>query len=177
MREFDGYRRVAVVVIPDAPTYEERQKKREEADGKEVPDGAIMDMKGWSGRKQHRQKQLNPSTTTNTLHRETLSPAANFTLPEKGGWVDEVIFAELNEEEAKKVLEGFQKEARAAGVLREREKRERSQSREGPPNKRGREDRRGGREDRRGGRDFGSGSRDRGQSGGGIDWTAAWQMR
>lgn len=47
MREFDGYRRVAVVIVTDEETYLERQKKREEADGKEVPDGAVMDMKGW----------------------------------------------------------------------------------------------------------------------------------
>lgn len=47
LREFDGYRRVAVVVVTDEETYLERQKKREEADGKEVPDGAVMDMKGW----------------------------------------------------------------------------------------------------------------------------------
>lgn len=47
MREFDGYRRLAVVVVTDEETYLERQKKREEADGKEVPDGAVMDMKGW----------------------------------------------------------------------------------------------------------------------------------
>lgn len=46
LREFDGYRRVAVVIVTDDETYRERQKKREEADGKEVPDGAIVDMKG-----------------------------------------------------------------------------------------------------------------------------------
>lgn len=37
---------MAVVIVPDEATYEERQKQREEAEGKEVPDGAIMDMKG-----------------------------------------------------------------------------------------------------------------------------------
>lgn len=46
LREFDGYRRVCVVIVTDEDTYKERQKRREEADGKEVPDGAIMDMKG-----------------------------------------------------------------------------------------------------------------------------------
>ncbi|XP_013145418.1 PREDICTED: heterogeneous nuclear ribonucleoprotein U-like, partial [Papilio polytes] len=35
LREFDGYRRVAVVVVTDEDTYKERQKRREEADGKE----------------------------------------------------------------------------------------------------------------------------------------------
>lgn len=51
MREFDGYRRVAVVVVPEPAVFEERQKKREESDGKEVPDGAVMDMKGWLDRR------------------------------------------------------------------------------------------------------------------------------
>ncbi|KPJ04866.1 Heterogeneous nuclear ribonucleoprotein U-like protein 1 [Papilio xuthus] len=137
LREFDGYRRVAVVIVTDEETYKERHKRREEADGKEVPDGAIVDMK------------------------------ANFTLPEKGAWLDEVIYPELEEEEARKILEGFHKEARAAGVVREREKRERSASRDGhPPHKRARDERRHSRDDRRP-RDFPRDREDRWGGGGG----------
>ncbi|XP_073965765.1 uncharacterized protein [Choristoneura fumiferana] len=46
LREFDGYRRVAVVIVPDQDTYSARQAQREQADGKEIPDGAVVDMKG-----------------------------------------------------------------------------------------------------------------------------------
>lgn len=78
-----------------------------------------------------------------------------------GSWIDEVVFPELNEEECKKVLEGFHKEARAAGVLREREKRDRSEGRDQPPHKRAREDDRKRRDDRRSRDAY---SRDRGES-------------
>ncbi|XP_063630467.1 heterogeneous nuclear ribonucleoprotein U-like protein 1 [Cydia splendana] len=136
LREFDGYRRVAVVVVPDAETFAERSAKREQSDGKEVPDGAIMDMK------------------------------ANFALPEKCSWIDEVIYPELNEEEAKKILEAFHKEAKAAGVVKEREKRDRSSGRDAPPQKRPRSgDRRHGRDDRR--KDFSREREDRWGGGGG----------
>ncbi|XP_041985735.1 heterogeneous nuclear ribonucleoprotein U-like protein 1 [Aricia agestis] len=108
LREFDGYRRVAVVVVTDAETYADRCRRREEADGKEVPDGAIVDMK------------------------------ANFTLPEPSSWLDEVIYAELDAEKAKEVIEVYHQEAAAAGAARERDRRARSDSREGPPAKRAR---------------------------------------
>ncbi|XP_063370373.1 heterogeneous nuclear ribonucleoprotein U-like protein 2 [Cydia amplana] len=143
LREFDGYRRVAVVVVPDADTYAERSAKREQSDGKEVPDGAIMDMK------------------------------ANFALPEKCSWIDELIYPELNEEEAKKILEGFHKEAKAAGVVKEREKRDRSSGRDAPPQKRPRSgDRRHGRDDRR--KDFSREREDRWGGGGGGGGNSRW---
>lgn len=47
LRDFDGYRRIAVAVVADEETYKERCQRREIADGKEVPDPAILDMKGW----------------------------------------------------------------------------------------------------------------------------------
>lgn len=47
MREFNnGYKRTAVVIVPDETTYEERQRLREEKDGKDAPDGAVLEMKG-----------------------------------------------------------------------------------------------------------------------------------
>ncbi|KAL4707086.1 hypothetical protein ACJJTC_011412, partial [Scirpophaga incertulas] len=123
LKDFEGYRRVAIVIVTDDATYRERQRRREEADGKEVPDGAVVDMK------------------------------ANFTLPEKCPWLDEVIYAELGEAEARGIVEAFHKEAKAAGVGKDREKRERSGTRDGPPPKRPRDDRRH-RDDRRGNREF-----------------------
>lgn len=53
-----------------------------------------------------------------------------------GPWLDEVIYAELPEEEAKKVVEGYHQEAAAAGAVREKDKRSRSASRDAPPSKR-----------------------------------------
>lgn len=85
---------------------------------------------------------------------------ANFALPEVGSWIDEAVFPELSEEECKKVVEGFHKEARAAGVLREKEKRDRSEGRDQPPHKRARDDDRKRRDDRRSRDGY---SRDRGQ--------------
>lgn len=134
LREFGGYKRTAVVVVPDETTYETRQKQREQADGKDIPDGAILEMK------------------------------ANFTLPEKCSWVEEVVFTELGEAEAQKVLDQFSKDARAAGE--EREKRDKSAQREtSRPMKKSRFD--SGSE--RGGRDRSrqdGGRRDRNNSGG-----------
>lgn len=46
LREFAGYRRVAVVIVTDEDTLRERASTREAADGKEVPDPAALDMKG-----------------------------------------------------------------------------------------------------------------------------------
>ncbi|CAG9572953.1 unnamed protein product [Danaus chrysippus] len=100
LREFTGYRRIAAVVVVSEDEQKQRAAAREAADGKEVPDAAILDMK------------------------------ANFTLPEKGSFVDEVIYTELNEEEARKVLETYHSEAAAAGALKERDKRARSTSRD-----------------------------------------------
>lgn len=46
LREFDGYRRVAVCVVVADAVQRERSSTREAADGKEVPDPAVLDMKG-----------------------------------------------------------------------------------------------------------------------------------
>lgn len=46
LREFDGYRRVAVCVVVAEDEQRARASTREAADGKEVPDPAVTDMKG-----------------------------------------------------------------------------------------------------------------------------------
>ncbi|CAB3232572.1 unnamed protein product [Arctia plantaginis] len=143
LREFDGYRRVAVAIVTDDETYRDRHKRREEADGKEVPDPAIVDMK------------------------------ANFMLPEKCSWVDEVVFPELGAEAARAVLADYHREARAAGVTRDKDKRERSASQDLPPAKRHRSNDKGRHppNDRRP-RDFQRDREDRwgGGGGGGSRW-------
>lgn len=46
LREFSGYRRIAAVVVVNEEDQRQRAAAREAADGKEVPDAAILDMKG-----------------------------------------------------------------------------------------------------------------------------------
>lgn len=47
MRDFNnGYKRTAVVIVPTEDTFAERQKLRQERDGKDVPDAAVLEMKG-----------------------------------------------------------------------------------------------------------------------------------
>lgn len=47
MREFtENYRRTAVVIVPEEDTFAERQKLREEKDGNDIPDAAVLEMKG-----------------------------------------------------------------------------------------------------------------------------------
>ena len=158
MREFDGYRRVAVVIVTDDETYRDRQKRREEADGKEVPDGAIVDMKGWL----HTALALGPPAPPPPPALTPLSVAANFTLPEKCSWLDDVLYAELGADEARGVVDAYHREAKAAGVVRDKDKRERSATRDQAPAKRHRSnDKRHQRDDRRN-RDFSRG--DRGES-------------
>lgn len=144
------------MIVTDDETYRDRHKRRQEADGKEVPDGAIVEMKGWlPWLPQLGAAPAPPSLPALTL----LSVAANFTLPEKCSWLDSVQYAELGAEAARAVVEGYHREARVAGVLRDKDKRERSATRDAPPAKRHRSnDKRHGRDDRRN-RDFSRGDR------------------
>lgn len=48
MRHFYGFQRKAVVVVPTEEEFKLRTAKREAIEGKDVPDSAVLEMKGWS---------------------------------------------------------------------------------------------------------------------------------
>ncbi|KAL3275971.1 hypothetical protein HHI36_020702 [Cryptolaemus montrouzieri] len=85
LRAFEGFKRRAVVVVVGDEEQAKRQSLKEAQDGKDVPDYAILEMK------------------------------ANMALPTKGDLFDEVIFTDLNEEEAKKQVTKYNSEGKAAG--------------------------------------------------------------
>jgi len=117
MTPFEGFQRKAVVVVPTDEEFKRRISQREKEEGKDVPEKAVLEMK------------------------------ANFSAPEEGTLFDAVIYAELDKEEAKPLIEKYRKEGAAALP---------------PPSKRFRGDRFGrGRFDRRDYRRGGYGDRDR----------------
>nr|XP_018903360.1 PREDICTED: heterogeneous nuclear ribonucleoprotein U-like protein 1 [Bemisia tabaci] len=85
MRNFVGFKRRAVVIVPTDEEFKKRCEKRDKEEGKDIPDSAVLDMK------------------------------ANFRLPEEGEIFDEVEFIELQREEAQKLVEIYNKEGRDAG--------------------------------------------------------------
>lgn len=46
MRNFEGFMRKAVVIVPTDEEYMRRVAEREQVEGKDVPDSAVMEMKG-----------------------------------------------------------------------------------------------------------------------------------
>ena len=46
MRGFEGFVRRAVVVVPTDEEFKRRCEKREKVEGKDVPDSAVLEMKG-----------------------------------------------------------------------------------------------------------------------------------
>jgi len=46
MRAFEGFIRRAVVVVPTDEEFKRRVEKREKLEGKDVPDSAVLEMKG-----------------------------------------------------------------------------------------------------------------------------------
>jgi len=46
MSSFDGFKRRAVVLVPTDAEFQRRVAKREAEEGKDIPDSAVLDMKG-----------------------------------------------------------------------------------------------------------------------------------
>ncbi|XP_006871461.1 PREDICTED: heterogeneous nuclear ribonucleoprotein U-like protein 1 isoform X2 [Chrysochloris asiatica] len=85
MRPFEGFQRKAIVICPTDDDLKDRTIKRTDEEGKDVPDHAVLEMK------------------------------ANFTLPDAGDFLDEVLFIELQREEADKLVRQYNEEGRKAG--------------------------------------------------------------
>jgi len=46
MRPFEGFQRRAVVIVPSDDEFQRRCEQREKVEGKEIPDSAVLEMKG-----------------------------------------------------------------------------------------------------------------------------------
>ncbi|XP_055751151.1 heterogeneous nuclear ribonucleoprotein U-like protein 1 isoform X2 [Salvelinus fontinalis] len=85
MRPFEGFQRKAIVICPTEEDFKERTLRQTDEQGKDVPDQAVLEMK------------------------------ANFLLPEPSDFLEEVVFVELQREDAYKLVKGYNEEGREAG--------------------------------------------------------------
>uniref|UniRef100_A0A8C7IPK3 Uncharacterized protein n=1 Tax=Oncorhynchus kisutch TaxID=8019 RepID=A0A8C7IPK3_ONCKI len=85
MRPFEGFQRKAIVICPTEEDFKERTLRQTDEQGKDVPDQAVLEMK------------------------------ANFLLPEPSDFLEEVIFVELQREEAFNLVKEYNEEGRKAG--------------------------------------------------------------
>ncbi|XP_045580850.1 heterogeneous nuclear ribonucleoprotein U-like protein 1 isoform X1 [Salmo salar] len=85
MHPFGGFQRKAIVICPTDEDFKERTLRQTDEQGKDVPDQAVLEMK------------------------------ANFLLPEPSDFLEEVLFVELQREEADKLVKEYNEEGRKAG--------------------------------------------------------------
>lgn len=79
---FKGFSRKVVVIVPPEPEWETRLQQRRQAEGDDVPESVMLEMK------------------------------ANYSIPEKSEYVDEVLFGELGRDEAAPLVLRWKEEAR-----------------------------------------------------------------
>ncbi|NXK01408.1 HNRL2 protein, partial [Corythaixoides concolor] len=79
---FKGFSRKVVVIVPNEEDWKKRLELRKEAEGEDVPESVMLEMK------------------------------ANYSLPEKSDYVDEVVFGALPKEEAQPLVSRYREEAR-----------------------------------------------------------------
>jgi len=96
VRPFEGMTRKAIVIVPSEEDYKARIEAQEKAECKDVPDNAVMEMK------------------------------ANYTLPEESKEGEpspfkEIIFTELDREEASKIVTEYNKDAKEKGFGKKHE--------------------------------------------------------
>ncbi|XP_053133391.1 heterogeneous nuclear ribonucleoprotein U-like protein 2 [Hemicordylus capensis] len=79
---FKGFSRKVMVLVPNEEDWKQRLELRKEAEGEDVPESVMLEMK------------------------------ANFSLPEKCDYIDEVLYQELAKEEAQPLVTKYKEEAR-----------------------------------------------------------------
>ncbi|XP_025907980.1 heterogeneous nuclear ribonucleoprotein U-like protein 2, partial [Nothoprocta perdicaria] len=79
---FKGFTRKVVVIVPTEDDWKKRLELRKEAEGEDVPESVMLEMR------------------------------ANYSLPEKSDYLDEVVYGELPKEEAQPLVTKYREEAR-----------------------------------------------------------------
>ncbi|NWX94664.1 HNRL2 protein, partial [Nothoprocta pentlandii] len=79
---FKGFARKVVVIVPTEDDWKKRLELRKEAEGEDVPESVMLEMR------------------------------ANYSLPEKSDYLDEVVYGELPKEEAQPLVTKYREEAR-----------------------------------------------------------------
>ena len=58
MRPFEGFQRKAIVIVPTDEEFKRRCEQREKEEGKDVPDTAVLEMKGGSPRENQTEQSM-----------------------------------------------------------------------------------------------------------------------